>query len=83
MKISSLFRGSSDVTPLATVCVSGHLVSTPLANVPWLVSLTAPATALLGVPEIRPLGLEALLDLDETRKRQVLLTPFRDGVAIK
>ena len=56
-KISSLFRGRSDVTPLATVCVSGHLVSTPLANVPWLVSLTAPATALEGVPEIRPLGL--------------------------
>ena len=38
------------MTPLATVCVSGHLVSTPLANVPWLVSLTAPATALDGVP---------------------------------
>ena len=34
------------MTPLATVCVSGHLVSTPLANVPWLVSLTAPARGL-------------------------------------
>ena len=54
MKISSLFRGRSDVTPLATVCVSGHLVSTPLANVPWLVSLTAPATALDGVRRALP-----------------------------
>ena len=45
------------MTPLAADCVSGHFVSTPLANVPWLVSLTAPATALDGVPLMRPLGL--------------------------